>query len=398
MKSSPLAILFFTVFLDLIGFGIVLPLLPNYARELGASPFLIGLCAAAYSVMQFFSSPIWGTFSDTVGRRPIILSSVATSVVSYLIFSQAHSIWLLLVSRVLAGIGSANVSVTQAYITDISTKDTRSKYLGILGAAFGLGFVLGPPLGGFIKTAYGTDVVGYTAAAFTFIDLLLAYFLLPESLKERKTDGASFKVFNAHGFLEALRRPAVNRLMVISFCFIFAFVNMQISVPLLWKEHYAMTDEHIGYLFSFIGIVSVIVQGGLIGRFSKQFGERALLLAGVVLMLAGILLLPYIPTSLMFSIGLIGLIFLAVGNGLVTPVNTALISLYTPPEEQGETLGIAQSIGSLARITGPFSGSLFYALDYHAPYWVGGAALVLGAVLAASLFDKSFAPAVSTTR
>ncbi len=397
MKPSPFVILFFTVFLDLIGFGIVLPLLPNYARELGASPLLIGIVAGSYSLMQFFSAPIWGSISDKIGRRPVILISVLTSVISYLIFSQSHSILLLLLSRILAGIGSANVGVTQAYITDITTREERSKALGILGAAFGLGFVLGPPIGGTIKSAYGIEQVGYLAAALTFLDFVLAYFLLPESLKEKKAGSITFAGLQVGTFIKAFQQPAISRLLIIGFCFVFAFVNMQISVPLLWKEHYNQTDRAIGYLFAFVGIVSVAVQGGLIGKVSRKFGERKALVAGLATMCAGVTLIPFVPEGMLFSFGLITLALLAIGNGLVTPLNTSLISLYTKSEAQGEILGVAQSIGALGRIMGPLSGSLLYGLDSHAPYLVGGICLLISVALALSLFTFEVSEHVSAT-
>lgn len=397
-NASPLVILFFTVFLDLIGFGIVLPLLPNYARELGASPLIIGIVAGSYSLMQFFSAPIWGAISDKIGRRPVILISVATSTLSYLIFSQSHTVWLLLLSRVLAGIGSANVGVTQAYIADITTLENRSKSLGILGAAFGLGFVLGPPIGGIIKSTYGIEAVGYLAAFLTGLDLLLAYFLLPESLKEKKSGTVRLTFLQLDKMLSAFERPAIGRLLIIGFCFVFAFVNMQISAPMLWKEHYALTDKSIGYLFAIVGFVSVIVQGGLIGRLSKHFGERKVLSVGLATMCVGIGLLPFVPEGWLFSFGILVLTLLATGNGLVTPVNTSLISLYAQPEEQGELLGVAQSIGSVGRILGPLSGSLLYGLDAHAPYLVGSFFLIVGLLLSLSLFSIELAPHIPAQR
>jgi MFS transporter, DHA1 family, tetracycline resistance protein len=385
MKQSPLVILFFTVFIDLVGFGIVLPLLPTYARELGASPLEIGLVAGAYSLMQFFFSPIWGGISDRIGRRPVILFSVATSVFSYFIFSQATTLLLLFISRMLAGIGSANVSATQAYITDISTPEERSKKLGIIGAAFGLGFVLGPPIGGLIKTHFGIVYVGYTASVLTLLDLILAYFLLPESLKVKKPH-AQFKFFNPDAFTKAFAKPELARLMIINFCFVFAFVNMQISVPLLWQEHYDQNEASVGYLFALIGIISVIIQGGLIGKITQAIGERKTLVWGTIIMFFGITGLPFVPQGMLVGAGLLVLAAVAVGNGLCTPTNTALISLYTSPDMQGETLGIAQSIGSIGRILGPLSGSLLYGLEYHTPYLAGGVFLIAATLLSTTMF------------
>lgn len=381
----PIVILFFTVFIDLIGFGIALPLLPTYAKEIGASPLLIGAAVSSYSLMQFFFAPIWGGISDRIGRRPVILISVATSVVSYCIFAQAHTIELLIVSRVLAGIGSGNISTTQAYITDITDSANRSRSLGILGAAFGLGFVFGPPIGGALKTYYGIEAVGYTAAALSLFDLGLAYLFLPESLKEKKLHG-EFKFLRFDKLVAAFSRPVINRLFIINFLFTFGFVNMQVSAALLGKEHFGLDDQGVGLAFAVIGVMSVIVQGGLIGVLSKRFGEHRLQIAGAASMGLGLLLIPYSPTigAAFWAVAL-----LAIGNGLLTPITTSLVSLYTAPEEQGEMLGLSQSVGSLARIAGPASGSLLYGIDFHAPYWMGGAVLLIAFLLSLSLLTSS---------
>lgn len=395
MKMSPFVILFLTMFIDLVGFGIVLPLLPTFAKDIGASPFMIGVAAASFSVMQFFFAPIWGAISDQIGRRPVILISVAASAISYLIFSQATAVWILIVSRVLAGIGSANISTTQAYITDITDSSNRSKAMGIIGAAFGLGFVLGPPLGGILKTHYGISMVGYAAAGLTAFDLVLAYFFLPESLKEKKP-ATRIQLFSFSKMADAFRRPAISRILIATFLFVFAFVNMQVSAALLWKEHFRVTDQSIGYLFAFVGVVSVIVQGGMIGKLTKRFGERKVFLLGNIIMAIGLFSIPYIPTDSLFSIGLIFLGMLSVGNGLTVPVGTSLITLYTPSHEQGEILGIAQSVGSFARIFGPFSGSMLYGVEMEAPYLVGGTLVLLATLFAASLFSFSVEPVPSS--
>ncbi|NTW48381.1 MAG: MFS transporter [Chlorobiales bacterium] len=395
MKMSPFVILFLTMFIDLVGFGIVLPLLPTFAKDIGASPLMIGFVAASFSVMQFFFAPIWGAISDQIGRRPVILISVAASAISYLIFSQATAVWILIVSRVLAGIGSANISTTQAYITDITDSSNRSKAMGIIGAAFGLGFVLGPPIGGILKTQYGISMVGYAAAALTTFDLILAFFFLPESLKEKKP-ATRIQLFSFAKMADAFRRPAISRIMIATFLFVFAFVNMQVSAALLWKEHFGVTDESIGYLFAFVGVVSVIVQGGMIGKLTKRFGERKVFLLGNIIMAIGLFSIPYIPTDSLFSIGLIFLGMLSVGNGLTVPVGTSLISLYTPNREQGEILGIAQSVGSFARILGPFSGSMLYGIEMQAPYIVGGTLVLLASMFAATLFNFSIEVAPSS--
>lgn len=383
MKKSPLLVLFLTIFIDLVGFGIVLPLLPNYARELGASPLMIGVIAATYSLMNFFFAPLWGSISDRIGRRPVILISVATSVVSYLFFSHASTLAWLIFSRVLAGIGSANVSAAQAYITDITDPANRSKSLGLVGAAFGLGFIFGPPLGGILKTHYGIEAVGYAAAALSLLDLILAFFLLPESLKEKQSGQMQFKFFRFDSIAQTLRQAPLSRVAWVNFLYIFAFVNMQVSLALLAKEHYALSDKSIGYLFAFIGFCAAMVQGGLIGRLTKKYGEKKLLLLGNCLMTLGIVCIPFTPrNSFSLLFGLAALALVAIGNGLIAPTNTALASLLTPPGEQGERLGILQSIGSLARVAGPFTGGFLYGLNYHAPYLLGGVFMLASSYMA----------------
>jgi len=183
MKKSPLFILLLTVMLDLIGFGIVLPLLPTYAKDLGANPFMIGLIAAIFSIMQFVFSPLWGKLSDRIGRRPVMLFSIFITGVSYLVFSQTTTIALLIFSRGLSGIGSANIAAAQAYITDVTDSKSRSGAMGMIGAAFGIGFIIGPLIGGLLKHNYGIPMVGYVSAGLIFFDFILAVFLLPESNK-----------------------------------------------------------------------------------------------------------------------------------------------------------------------------------------------------------------------
>lgn len=382
MKKSPLLILFFTVFIDLIGFGIVLPLLPNYARELGTSPLLIGAIVSSYSLMQFFFAPLWGSLSDRIGRKPVFLISIFTSVISYFLFAHSHSTALLLFSRVLAGIGSANISTAQAYIADTTDQSNRSKAMGLIGAAFGLGFIFGPPLGGILKTHYGIESVGYVAAALSLLDLILTFFLLPESLKQKK-EHSEIKFFDLNNIITALKSQPSNNYLAINFIYIFAFVNMQVSIALLCKERYAMDDKTIGYLFAFLGFVSALLQGGLIGRLSKKFSDNKLLLAGTFAMLLGIVGIPFIPAgSAAAGLELIPIGLLGLGNGLISPTNSSLFSLSFADGEQGEKLGVLQSVGALARIIGPFSGSILYGIDPHAPYLMGGLFLIVAIFLA----------------
>ena len=407
MKRSPLVILLLTVLLDLIGFGIVLPLLPTYAKALGANPFMIGLIAAIFSIMQFIFSPIWGKLSDKIGRRPVMLISIFITAISYLMLAQAATIPLLIFARGLSGTGSANIAAAQAYITDVTDSKSRSGAMGMIGAAFGIGFIIGPVVGGMLKHNYGIEMVGYVAATLIFIDFVLAIFLLPESnksalkistffLKKSHDNGTAKQSVLAslaqktQEYGEGLKLVFSSRplalLMIANFIYTVAIVNMQLASILLWKEYFGASDQQIGYIFAYVGIWSVVVQGGLIGKLIKKFGEHKLFLWGHIFTFVGVFFVPFAPQSSLFSLGLVILFFFAIGTSLVAPINLSMISLYSYKQQQGQIMGLSQSVNSFARIMGPFSGSILYGMNFHAPYIVAGALTIVGAIIATNLF------------
>ncbi|MBM3162316.1 MAG: MFS transporter [Chlorobi bacterium] len=403
MKKSPLVILLLTVLLDLIGFGIVLPLLPTYAKDLGANPFMIGLIAAIFSIMQFIFSPLWGKLSDRIGRRPVMLVSIFITAVSYLIFSQSDTIPLLIFARGLSGIGSANIAAAQAYITDVTDSKNRSGAMGMIGAAFGVGFIIGPLIGGLLKHNYGIEMVGYVASGLIFLDFILAVFFLPESNKQaQKLDfgmlagknngvksGSFFKAKvdeYVNGLKLTFRSKPLALLMIANYIFTFAIVNMQVASILLWKEYFGASDQEIGYIFAYVGFFSVIVQGGLISRLIRKLGEHKLFLWGHLFTFAGVFFVPFIPQDTLFSAGLLILLCFAIGTSLVAPINLSMISLYSYRQQQGQILGLSQSVNSFARIMGPFSGSILYGMNFHAPYVVAGILTILGTFIALALF------------
>jgi DHA1 family tetracycline resistance protein-like MFS transporter len=404
MKKSPLFILLLTVMLDLIGFGIVLPLLPTYAKDLGANPFMIGFIAAIFSIMQFIFSPLWGKLSDKIGRRPVMLISIFITALSYLLFSQASTIPLLILSRGLSGIGSANIAAAQAYITDVTDSKSRSGAMGMIGAAFGIGFIIGPLIGGLLKHNWGIPMVGYVSAGLIAFDFLLAVFFLPESNKNagklsfsfsRPTKGSWRPFMEILGektgeYVDGLKLAFSSRplamLMIANFLFTFAIVNMQVASILLWKEYFMATDQGIGYIFAYVGFFSVIVQGGMIRNLIKKLGEHKLFLWGHIFTFIGVFFVPFAPKDSLFTIGLLILFFFAIGTSLVAPINLSMISLYSYKQQQGQILGISQSVNSLARIMGPFSGSILYGMNFHAPYIVAGALTILGALIALDMF------------
>lgn len=360
------AVLFITVFIDLLGFGIIIPILPIYATELGASPLVVGVIAGVYSLMNFLFSPFWGSLGDRFGRRPIMLISIAITAVAFLSFAYANTILLLILSRILAGIGSANISTAQAYITDITPPEGRAKALGMIGAAFGLGFIFGPPAGGFVKEHYGIEWVGFMAMGLSLINLVMAFFMLPETLKVRSTE-THFNFRPVTSLIRAMRRFNIRQLFTINFIFITAFSLMQITVALLWKEHYDLDEDEIGYMFAYMGLSTALVQGFLVGLLARKFGERKLLSYGAVMMGLGLLSIPMVPEKYFF-LQFFSLSLIAVANGCLTPSLASLISRSSATSEQGKMLGLNQSFASLSRVIGPVSGGMLYGIHYVLPY------------------------------
>lgn len=390
-NAGPLTVLFITVFIDLLGFGLIIPILPNLVTKLFMKPeWMAGLVAGVYSVAQFLFSPFWGTLSDRFGRRPIILLSVALTALSYLLFSYAVSVVifsLLVTYRFLAGMGSANISAANAYIADITTKENRAKSMALIGAAFGLGFIFGPPAGGFIKEEFGAEWVGFVAFALCLINLVFAWFWLPESIKEKnKNVPFSFKPITA--LVEALRLPIIKDLYWMNFVFIAAFSMMQITAALLWFDKYGLTDKQIGYVFAFIGISSALIQGFLVGPLNKHFGEKTLLRFGFALMALGLLSMPFVPKSVFIPIELLSLLLIALANACVTPSLLSLLSQHLNPQEQGKYLGLNQSFGSLARVAGPIVGAALYQILYTLPYIFAFIMLLLALAMAFSFNKK----------
>lgn len=393
--KKPIIVIFITIFIDMLGFGIIIPILPIFTKELGAPDYQVGLVAMSFPIMNFLFAPFWGTLSDRYGRRPVILGSVLITALAYLLFSQTVNLWLLILSRTLSGIGSANLSVAQAYIADITPPQERAKSMGFIGAAFGLGFIIGPTVGGYLKSISSpghVDLVGYVAAALCVLNLVLAYFLLPESLKERKLDAPfNFKVIS--GIIFELRKPVIRELLLINFIFITAFMIMQISCSLFWKEKIGLDEIQMGNVFAFIGLATVIVQGGLVGRLVKKYGETKLLIYGTYLAIASLALIPWVTKETFIPVELIAMALMALANGCLTPSITSLISKSAHPTEVGQVMGVNQSFGSLARALGMGLSGFIYGIEYHLPFLVGAAIMFFCLWLSQSIQPK---PAVES--
>src|ERR1043166_2212952 len=347
-QRASLTIIFVTVFVDLLGFGIVLPLLPYYARQFHASGIAVGALIAIYSAMQFLFAPLWGRWSDRVGRRPIMLVSLAGSTLSYLLFALADGIGLLFMSRLLAGVAGANVSVAQAFIADRTAERDRARGMGLIGAAFGLGFVFGPVIGG-VLAHYGHRAPGCAATVICGLNLVGAYLRLPESLaREHRTPRPA-----AHPIARlraTIHRPQLARLLIVFAEVVFSFSTMETTFSLLCATSYGMSASHIYWLFGYMGTMTTLMQGGLIGGLPRRLDEPRLALIGAALLAVGLAGVPFTPPLVPLLVSLSAVAF---GQGMASPVLSSLISKAGGGQEHGEVLGLSQSVGSLSRILGP---------------------------------------------
>jgi len=495
MKKPSLLVIFLTVFIDLIGFGIVLPLLPRYSEKFGAEGFMIGFIIASFSVMQFFFAPWWGRLSDKIGRRPVLLISTAGAAISYAMFALAAApglspnvaLCILLGSRVFAGLCGANISVASAYIADVTPPEKRSRGMGFIGMAFGLGFILGPVIGALSASHFGLAGPGWVACAICTANFLLALAILAESRNPGGTPAIGRPKLAQ--WAHAMRMPKVGFLIGVYFIGTFCFACFESTLPLLLGSpsfhlddfnnpsalagkiaagndpvsahirgllpadiqkklnHYASSEhasrqvlfdelnvllkspkfysveawqrvnlrpetsrlitealhgdsrrrfnrllledaypaelkrqkfyydeKHIGYLFAFCGLMSAMVQGGMIGRLVKKFGEPNLIVASLVLVGLSLLIIPFAAT---LTVLLVGLALVSMSSGLNRAPTMGLISIFTPSEEQGAILGVTQSAGTLARIFGPLFATSAYAHYPSLPYLAAAAICVV---------------------
>lgn len=376
---SPATIIFFTVFIDLIGFGIVIPLAPFYAEHFGASALLVGMLQASFSLMQFLFAPFWGRLSDQIGRKPVILIGLFGSAVCYTVFGLASSLLVLFIARILAGIAGANIATAQAYMADVTTPENRAKGMGMVGAAFGLGFIFGPAIGG-VLSGYGPSVPPLFAAGLSLANFVAAWFILPES-RARGTGAARPKVSRVQALTAAVTRPGLPQLLLIFFLVTAAFSSFEATFALFGERQFGFTPRNIGYVFAFVGVVLSIVQGGLVGRMAKRFGEQRLVPFAILALAAGLALMP---SAVTIPGLLVACTILSVGQGFNTPSVSSLISRISSADDQGGILGVSQSVSSLARILGPFiGGAVFDRFGPKAPF-LGASGVMVVAFLVAS--------------
>ncbi len=397
-KKSPLVIIFITVFIDLIGFGIIIPLSPYLARQFNASAVEIGWLMAIYSLTQFLFSPFWGSLSDRIGRRPVILICLAGGLVSYLMFAFATNLSLLFVARALAGAFGGNISTTHAYIADVTTKENRSKGMGLLGAAFGLGFIFGPLMGGLLSIVgehigqappFGKSFSSVGAAALCFGNLIFAYFKLPESRNTLHPVSESDTGLRTNRFkkiFQELLRPLSGQLMVIFFLSGLAMAQMESMLFPYMYDHFGWGMKKASYGFAYVGVLMVLTQGYFVRKWMPRLGETRTLMIGLVLF--GISLAGIAFSQTIFFMGIV-MTILALGNGLMRPPNLGLISQLTPPEDQGLVMGVTNSLASLGRIIGPIIGGIFYQqIAQNSPFWLAALLIGIAIVLLALMLKK----------
>ena len=367
---SPLVIIFVTVFIDLLGFGIIIPLLPFYAESFGASAFTIGLLGTSYSLMQFLFSPIWGRWSDRIGRKPIILLGLMGSCLSYLTLALATSLSLVFLARIVGGIAGANIPTAQAYIADVTTPENRAKGMGLVGAAFGLGFIFGPAIGGLLSRI-SPEAPMWFASVLCLANFVAAWIFLPES---RHAGDRSEGLTRAAAFRRALVKPRLVLLLALYFIVTAAFSGFETTFALFSARRFGFTMASIGFLFAFIGLVLAVVQGVLVGRVVKRVGEARLIPVAIFAIALGIGLVPF-AWSVPSLLGALGV--LAVGMGFHNPSHSSMVSRLSDPDDQGGILGLASSLASLGRVVGPaWAGYLYDAYGMTTPY-LSSAAIML---------------------
>jgi DHA1 family tetracycline resistance protein-like MFS transporter len=393
VRVASLGTLFLTVFIDLLGFGLVIPFLPGMARRLGAGDFVATVPGAVYSVMQFLFIPVWGRLSDRIGRRPVLLWSIAATAIGMAFLGMATTLSMLIAARVFSGIATANLAVAQAYIADVTPPEQRARGMGIvIGSAFGLGFTLGPFIGGELSRfpIFGREgaLPSFVAAGLAIVNVLLALRTLPESLpperRGQQVRGAS--PVDLAAFRAAVGVPGVGAAVAINFAMVLWFAGMEQTFRLFTADGFGMSDAETGHIFAIVGIVGIVVQAGLVRRLVPRFGEGRLVQWGLTIQAGAFALLglstafgAWATLALYASAG-----FIALGNGLTTPSISAFASRRATATTQGLTLGTLQSAAALARAAGPLvGGALYAAIAPRAPYLVGAAGLLAAALLAA---------------
>lgn len=375
--SKALIPVLLTVLLDLLGFGIVIPLLAFYAQEFQAGPVEIGLLMACYSLAQFLFAPLWGAVSDRVGRRPVMLVSIAATALCLAGFASASTLWMLFLFRTLHGMATANISTAQACVADLTTLENRARGMGMIGAAFGIGFTVGPFVGGELSR-YGLAFPIWVAAGLSAFNLVLAWFMLPET--RRPDSEQRHRPISPTAFLTVMRHPVVGLCVTLTFVNTVAFALMEAMFNVFAEDAWGLDAQSVGRMFGVSGLVTVLVQGGLIGRLVKRWGEARLLPVGLAILCLGLIALPYAPPAAWM---MVAFSVIAIGQSIANPSLQSLISRGTRADEQGFVLGTNQSLSALGRVVGPaMAGPIYQYVSPKAPFLTSATLLAGGVLLA----------------
>lgn len=390
-QRSPLGLIFLTIFIDMVGFGIMIPVLPLYAEgtKFGATPAQLGWLVGIYSLLQLVCAPIFGKISDRVGRKPVLVFSIFGTAIGFVILGMANTLWMLFLGRIIDGASGGNISTAQACIADVTPPEGRSKAMGLIGVAFGLGFIIGPALGGWLSYAFQPSTPFYCAAALAFINALLVLFRLPE------THGPEHRL-QAHekaplGEVFAGGHGAMIAMIILAYLASITGFSMMTALFALFCEHrFDFNNRDIGNLLAYVGVLGVIVQGGLIRRLLKRPIEKQVAIAGSAILAVSMFALPLSASLAALMVVCAGI---AIGNGFVTPVLNGLASKHTTRRAQGRVLGLMQSAGSLGRFLGPMLAFALLTFDMHGPrehyartaFWASSGILLLAMLLIAAV-------------
>ncbi|RME91038.1 MAG: MFS transporter [Candidatus Hydrogenedentota bacterium] len=406
-KKASLGSIYFVIFLDMLGFGTLIPVIRDFTKLLIENSKMdtvhfatySGILMSTYSIFQFIFAPMLGRLSDRYGRRPVLLFSVFGNVISYFIWAISNSFWLFLISRVISGATGGNISVAQSYIADVTTRENRAKAMGLMGAIFGLGFILGPFLGGVLSnidishvSIFGIpfnrfSMIGIFTMGLSIINLVWLLWKVAEPEVKRPKFQSLRQLINPAVLLKEFRNPDLGKLFLINFLLSIAFVHLESTLSWDLLDRFKLDTENTGYFFAYLGIIMVIVQGGIYRRFAKTGKEVSLTHFGLALTALMLLLIPFsYPLALM----MVTIALLALGMGFANPSITALISLRASETEQGLSLGISQSFGSLARVLAPVTATALYDnLSHSAPFLSAGGFALTAFLIALTLKKES---------
>jgi len=384
---SPIFVIVLTVFIDITGYGIIIPILPKFTEQFQASPIALGILIASFSIMQFFFSPLLGKASDTTGRKPILLISLLISLIGFTIFSFANSYLMLLLSRVIAGIATER-AVAQAYIADITDHQSRLKEMGKIGAALGAGFIIGPAMGGVLGEMYGFAMAGYAAMVLTLLNILFVISFLPEPqrTKEKTVESTNPNLGYLSGLRAAIKKPLFGSTLLILFIVTLAFSTIPVIVPLLSIEYFNFGPFELSLVFVYIGLIQILMQGFLINRLSKRLGEQKLIILGPMMMALGIFAMPIFQNVILFYLTNA---LLAAGFGIINTSIPAFLSKRISIDQQGSILGIAGSVSSVGNIPGPLIIGFVYAFaGSSVPFFISAVLLATASLIGCRIFRE----------